>query len=237
MRTPLSDLSTERLLDVYGAYLRARLTAHPESAPLVHTLADASSALVAANERQREALATLQDALSSRDYAALVTDRMLTQFRLAVLSHVNSDRSDRLYARYFPKSSLGPQAQMSPAWLVARINRLTAYLEDDGSPEALKPWASRLTEQRIALEKTMSVAGVADDTHANAQLAEVMQRSTWLGSYRGIYGDLIKLFPADRKKVESFFRPGPKQFRRAEVSPTEETKIMSPSTQKEESAA
>ncbi len=215
MFTPSDTYSSETLLDVYGRYLGARLKADPSVADVQSGFEKAQDALSRANDRQRSARRGLQDALAARDYAAFLLSRVLAHFRLAVLGHVDFARAGPLFARYFPEGERRFTLLPLPR-RIERIKILEADLVTAPDAAGLRSWGLKFAEQRENLERAIAEWQQARVVHTEAQGAEVTERSYWRNAYRTAFADLVKLFPADRRKVETFFRPGPARRRDAE---------------------
>jgi len=208
MRIPSRELSTRTLLDLHGAYLGARLKVDPRTVGLHPAFLQATAALRAADERQRRALAELQEAQSARDYAAFVLDDVLGQFEPAVLTAAGRDRRGALFRRYFPKS-LSLLVRLRPAEQVEWVRSIETDLAEATAPAALRPWLPRLAELRAKLEKAIDAWREASIARSTARFAERHERSRWLYAYQAVHADLIKAFPGARRKVESFFRRAP----------------------------
>ncbi len=221
MFTPRSSYSSEILLDVYGTYLIARLKADPTVASVHAGFEKAQVTLTKANDRQRSSRRIVQETLSARDFAAFVLSRQVSQFQLAVLAHVDRERSSPLYGRYFPDGITG-FAGLSLARLIEKVKVFETDLASAADAVALKSWAAKFADVRGQVEKAIAAWQQAKVVHTEAQNAEVTERANWLNAYRTVHADLVKLSPADRKKVETFFRPGPASSRDAgpeEVAP------------------
>lgn len=209
MYVPHISRASETLLDIFGAYLSSRLKAHPETAGLLSVFEKSQTALNVANDTQRKARRGLQDALAAREYAEFLMDRLVSKFQLAVLAHVESDRTSALYDRYFPKGS-APHALISPVRQIERVKVFESDLAGAADAAPLKSWLPRLADQRIKLEKAIAAWHDAKVAHTEAQKLEITERSNWLVAYKMVHVDLLKLYATDRKKVESFFRRGRK---------------------------
>jgi hypothetical protein len=218
---------------VYGTYLAARLKADPMTGGLHSVLSKASAALATAHARERKAQSDLQEVQSARDYADFLMDQLLGEFESAVYAVAKRDRSHPLYVRLIPKP-VSKQVRTLPAEQVVRVASIEKDLAEAGIPEVLKPWLAKLADQRVKVEKAIAAWREAWLAHSTALYAEVNERSRWLHTYRSIHADLVKMFPGERKKIDSFFRPI-RTARRDEsppsaeaVSPTAETKVIAP---------
>jgi hypothetical protein len=205
------------LLDLYGAYLRSRLKADAGTGDLYTTLVEANDALRAADDRQRQALVDLQDALSARNHAAFQLGELLGQFELAVRSVVKRNSKDPLYVHLFasPVSRLISEVPMR---FIERVKRIEATLVTVTEDSVLKSWIPVLAEGRATVETAIAGWQRARDAHSAAHFAEMEERQRWLRTYEAIYADLVKLYPGRRAKVNDFFRPGPKAIRRADAA-------------------
>ncbi len=212
MYPPQKTNSSEVMVDMFGHYLQARLKADPEVADLDVTFECAQSALERACEARRTARRALQQALAARDYAAFMLVRQVSYFQLALLAHVDRDRGNPLYRRYFP-DGITPVVELPPGPLVETVRVMEAGLEAQSDAPGLAPWRGRLAADRSKLEAAAAALQEARVAHERAWGAERTARAGWLDAYRSTYGDLVKRFPSDRSKVESFFRPGRKSRR------------------------
>jgi len=236
MRVPNHKLSSETLLDVYASYLGARLKADPITGAVHSVFLKAKTALDAANTRQRQALSDLQELQSARDYADFVLDELLGEFEAAVFTAAKRDRKNPLYLRIFPKA-LSVQTRTSPTKQIERVKTIEKDLAEATTPSVLKTWLAKMVDLRAKLEKAIDVWSEARIAHSTAQFAEKEERTRWLRAYQVIHAELVKLFPGNRKKVDSFFRPAPKTTRREESPPADETRLIEPPKAREDESA
>jgi len=220
MFAPSNTYSSEKLLDLYGTYLIARLKADPAVASVHVSFEKSQVALNKANERQRSAGRSLMEAVAARNYAAFLLWQEVSQFQRAMLVHVHGKRETPLYVRYFAEGE-PPFSTLSMPRRIEKVNVFEADLGTEPDAVGLKPWAPRLAEQRVALEKSIAAWQHAKVLHLQAQDAEVTERSNWLKTYRTVHAELVKLFPVDRKKVDTFFRP--RRSPRGGTAPEEST--------------
>ncbi len=225
MFIPQLKVSSETLLYTYGVYLHAKLKAGPLTGDLVATLEKAQQALSDVHDREFSARIDLTLARAARDEEDFTMDRLLSHFELAVLTEVERDRSNPIYARLFPKP-MSVVARMSPTRELDRVKRIEAVLAGAAEAAALTKWMPKLAEQRAKLETAFVAWQTVRHHVAEVRTSEALEKKRWLGTYVTIHGDLQTIFPTDRKKVESFFRPGPQTDRPKAVSAADETKIM-----------
>ncbi len=218
MYRPDKTLSSERLIDTFGVYLEAKLSAHPETAGLFATFEKAQLALIAANHRERRAQRAVHLALASRDDADFLMDRLLFKFQLAVRSDANGDRTNAGYKRLFPVP-VSDHEGLSPVRKLGIVMNLESVMVGSTDVPSVKAWMPLMAAQRAKLQEALAVWEKAERAHAEMFAAELVERDRWRDTYDAIYADLIKLYPGDRKKVESFFRRGRKPKKAAEESP------------------
>jgi hypothetical protein len=219
--------ASENLFYSFGLYLEARLKADPAATGLFGTLEKAQRNLSAANERELKARAEAFIALAARDHDDFVLERLISKFELALLFEVDKNRTSPVYERFFPKG-LSYESQLSAEARIDRSKFIEAALADldhveaaaasvkTGTPGKIsfKSWKSTLALQRSKLEAAVATYRAAKGAHDGAQAAEVKERSAWLDTYVSIHVDLLKLFPGDRRKADSFFRPHTHKRRR-----------------------
>lgn len=214
MYTPYKQWSSEVLLDLFGLYLHARLNADPATHGLATIVDKAQSSLRIANERERKAFQVLQFAIAERDHAVFALRRTIVQIEGTLWLFVGKNRGDNTYRMYFPVG-LTPVLESPLAEMMNTVGTLEAALREAPAGFPLKPFLSKLTAAREALEKPEAALKAATIAHDQAYNAEVAERGLWLETYRAVFGELTKLFPSDRGRVDSYFRPGRKHKRAA----------------------
>ncbi len=232
MFIPQNHNASQRLVDTFGTYLASRLKANAETRSLYETFQKAQETLDASNALQRKSRRGMLEAQSARDHAAFLMGRVIAKFQLAVLAHVEKVRTSPLYGRYF-KDGMEAIALVPPHRLVENVKTFERDLAMSADAEALRSWVPVLVEGRMTLEKSMVEYSDARIVYTNAVNAEETERLHWVEAYRTVAGDLVGIYPADRRKIESFFRKGRKP--RGGTTPTEaatsdETKVIGPPT-------
>ena len=217
MYRPEKTLSSERLINTYGVYLEAKLGAHPETAGHFATFEMAQLALMAANHREQRAQRAVHLALAKRDDAAFLMDRLLFKFQLAVRSDANGDRTNAGYLRLFPVP-VSDHENLSPVRKLEIVRKLESVMIGSTDVPSVEAWMPVVSAHRAALEEALAAWVKATQAHVEAYAAELVERDRWSDTYDVIHGELIKLYPGDRKQVESFFRRGPKPKRAEEES-------------------
>ncbi len=206
MYLPNVTWSSERFLDHYGPYLKARLKAEPAATVFVTTVESAQDALREANERERAAARALQEAAALRDHAELAIVRTVRDFEVTLLAHVRKDRTSVTYRQYFP-GGLRAFSRASREEQLQQVAHMETMFADATDIAPVHHFARLLADARTALEAALHGWRGAEDAHMVAQLHEESERARWLESHRSVYGGLIQLFPGDRERVEGFFRP------------------------------
>ncbi len=217
MYKPEKTLSSERLMDTYGVYLEAKLSARAETMGLFGVFEKAQHALFAANHRERRAQRAVHLALASRDDASFDMDRLLMKVELSVLADVNRDRTSEAFKRLFPVP-VSDHAALSPVRKLDIVKRLEAVMVASTDVASVKAWSPLVAGQRAKLETAIAFWQKARQFHVETYAAEKVERDRWRETYDVIQGELIKLYPGDRKKVDAFFRRGPKPKRAEEES-------------------
>ncbi len=223
MRIPNMDWSSETILYTFGVYLDVRLKADPETVSLAVILEKAQSDLTVANAREQKANIALQAAVAARDHVDFQMERLVSKFEDALSYVVDRKHSSPMYRQFFPDGLTG-DSKLGVIDRVARVKVLEVGLAGllDGSMTKVDPavatakavldvlspksWIAKLSDQRLKLEASIAVWQDALVAYTHAFAAEVRERNEWKIAYRTIYAKLTELYPADRKKVESFFR-------------------------------
>jgi len=223
MFNPRDHWSSETILYTFGIYLDVRLKADPETVGLAEILEKAQSDLGAANVREQKANIALQAAIAARDHADFKMERVVSKFEDALSYVVDREHDSPMYRQFFPNGKSGVSG-LTAIHRVGRVKLIEARLTDLMSGSTTKPdvasvtvktvaetllaksWIARLSDQRLKLEASIAVWQDSLVAYANAFRAEVHERNEWKIAYRLIYAKLLELYPADRKKVESFFR-------------------------------
>ncbi len=214
MRIPQDHRSSEFLLGYYGSYLKARLKADPAAGGLVKSIETAQDSLRSANEKERAAAQALLESAAIRDHADFVLVRTVRDFEVMLLAHVKRDQASVTYRQYFPGGIDGFRSSPRGERL-QRVLHMETLLAESQAHFMIKTFARALGESRVALEKAVHSWKVAHSAHFALRESEKAERDAWLRSYQSVYGGLLILFPGDREKVESFFRPGPNRRRDA----------------------
>ncbi len=209
MFQPMIKNSSERLLDTYGVYLEAKLGAHPPTAALFAIFEKAQQVLAAANDRERKAMRAVHLALATRDDADFMMDRLLSKIELAVLSDVERDRTHPVFVRLFPVP-VSAYSELSPVRTLETVLKLETELAASTDLPSVQVWVPALAAERATLDSAIAAWQKAKLAHTETRTAELIERQSWLNAYNEIHADLVKQFPNDRKKVENFFRRGPR---------------------------
>jgi hypothetical protein len=188
-------------LYVIGRLSRDRATRH-----LVPPLRTVIESLETAAAHTETAVRAVTDARSGVDAADADLDEQISAFESALLLSVGKNRKSPRYKKLFPKGLLGA-TRTDPADQVRQARRI-----EDGITRDLgdQPFATdalpRITAAREALELQQAALQQAKDNLADVRAAERTVRIEASAQYRMTYGDLVKLFPHNLRKVRGFFR-------------------------------
>ncbi len=232
MFNPSTKYSSEVLYYTFGVYLEARLKAEPIAAGLVGLFEKAQRELISSNDRELKARIAAQIARAARDHESLEMERLISKFEMALLTTVDRNRMSPMYKFFFP-DGLKTIGRIGSLEKIERAKVLESALAglgrsdvvdktapvalghvektETGPAVSLKVWLPRFTAQRIKLEAAVSARLDAKVSHTDAQAFEVKQRAHWTATYDAVHVDLLKLFPGDRKKVNSFFHARPRR--------------------------
>ncbi len=165
-------------------------------------------------------------------------ERLVSKFEDALSYVVDREHDSPMYRQFFPNGKTGI-SELTPINRVGRVKLIEARLADLMSGSTAKPdvavatvkmvadalsvktWIAKLSDQRLKLEASIAVWQDSLVAYANAFRAEVHERNECTIAYRTIYAKLLELYPADRKKVESFFRRASKGTKRARTAAIE----------------
>ncbi|MDI7269882.1 MAG: hypothetical protein QME96_17970 [Myxococcota bacterium] len=205
MKMPKVAASTE-LWGRIVVYLLARLTRNRQTRHLVPIVKPALAALETVAAAADRAERALVEARAYHDGADDDLDGPVTAFHGELFLFVGKHLKSSLYKKCFPNGLVAVTG--------ARIQdeiRLVKTLEgtiarEVRNEEFAKRLLPRITAAREELERQVPLLRAAIEEMATAWSAELAGRHDLRRQYRIIFAELIKLFPENMKKVNSFFR-------------------------------
>lgn len=215
------------MVDIFGEYFLARMQADPEVEHLVDPFVREQNALRTAHELEREQNRRRQREKAKLDHALFQMNRTVREFELALLAHVKKDRKAAEYRRFFPNGMLATTTAPAAAG-VASVHQMERQLGENAGMKDAAVWLADLAQRREMVERAQAQYAEANADHVAARTAERLARDAWRRLYRGTYGELIALFPADRRRVGAYFREGPRREERAEPAPPAAQPAASP---------
>lgn len=208
MKMPPESTASATLLDSYGEYLLARLSAKKDLKALFEAFRVQQDTLRAKLTTANELNRAEQRALASRDDADQILDDAVRRLSMTILSITRNNRNSALYTKYFPGGLTAITLAPLPDEMIG-VGKILDLLSTEENPQ-VKGFDTALKESSVNLKTAIdgyNGAKVATDTAVNAMRA---QSITWRDTYRKIYGELTSLYPHDRSLVESFFKKAPK---------------------------
>jgi hypothetical protein len=134
---------------------------------------------------------------------------------------VNKNRSEMDYRQFFA-GGLTPVLESPRAVKISLVRTIEGLLVAGRGPKEVSTWAASLAVHREDLEKAAAGYDAARVAQRTARASEVAARERWRRAYRALYGELIRRYPGDRQRGESYFRPGLESARPAEPEPKPE---------------
>ena len=202
---PQVNASTELWVRVL-VYLVARLTrnrATRDLVPVVKPALDALEAAAAAADRSERGLI---EARAHRDGADDDLDEAVTAFEGELLLFVGKKRGASPYKKCFPKGLVAVTGARIPdeIRLVKTLEGTVAReLKDEDFAKRLLP---RIAAAREEMERQVPLLTGAIEGFAGAWSVELAARHDLRRQYRIVFAELVKLFPENMRKVNSFFR-------------------------------
>jgi hypothetical protein len=187
------------------AVLTARLKSDPQATELVADAEAASAALKTQHERwnaRRHAVKETQSGLANIDETLHSAVRVA---HLAILENVRNNRRDPKFLSYFPRGLVGIFTASYVDELQI-VRSLAERCEQDQSP--------KIKEQAGLLQAAADQLSAALDRRTQAMLAESVsfgqlqvEKLHAIDASRRIGHRLTELYPAERDRVRSYFRP------------------------------
>jgi len=228
VRTPGANAST-RLWTRIVVYLIARLTQNRLTRHLVAFIQPALDHLEATELATFAAERALVVARAHHDGADDELDEVVTQLEGQVYLHVRKDRKSALYKKLFPNGLVAITAARIPDEIAAvKILEAAVARELDGVDFATR-LLPELRAAREEIERQQPLLQTAIDALSRTWAAELAARHDIRRQYRVMFAELIKLFPENIKKVNSFFRD-PGTPRPPAADETEEETVAPPAT-------
>ncbi len=208
MRMPRADASTALWVRV-ALYVIARLTRNKvtrDLIPVIQPALDALDAAAAAMERAERALVA---ARAHYDGADDDLDEVVTAFEGQLYLAVGKNRKAALYQKCFPNGLLAVTGARIPDEVRLVKTLEGAIARELGDADYAKRLLPGIAAAREEVEAQVPLLQKALDAAAAAWSVELGARHDIRRQYRIIFAELVKLFPDNTRKVNSFFRdPG-----------------------------
>ncbi len=212
MDMPAESAASDVLLD-NGVYTLAALGADRTTTDISAALGAMQQQLVSAasGRSAAEEAATAASALAMA--AEVEAEGIIRRIESRVLEVVNKKRGVDPYARLFPGNldgAISPagRAQAAAAAHIADLIAPAAGPRLAGVTDEIANLGPELREKTAALLTRIAGLEAAEAAAVAAYGAELTCRRQWREQYRRTQALLTVLYPTDRRKVESFFRPG-----------------------------
>jgi hypothetical protein len=216
MKMPRADASTALWVRVV-LYLIARLTRNKTTRHLVPVIQPALDALDVAGAGMERADRALIGARAGHDGADDELDEAVTGFEGELYVSVGKNREAGLYKKCFADGLVAVTgAKVSDEVRLVKTLEATIAreLRDAEFAARLLP---RITAAREEMERQIPLLQQTLDAAATAWSVELAARQDIRRQYRIVFAELVKLFPENMKKVNSFFRD-PGSVRRGAVA-------------------
>jgi hypothetical protein len=210
MDNPRDDTSLAQFFP-RGAFTIAAVRADPETKNL-----ETAFATVHVNMRSKYRFVedleqTLEEAEAIIEVRDRTTDKTLRSFELRLLDLVGKNREDPRYRRYFPEGLRAVTEADARKVEPKLVRTLIKTLDEDQN----KPGLSELhAAYRDRFQTCVDAVEAADTACAQIEtqwafendVALVELRNQWVEERTKLHAELVKLFPNDPARVESFFK-------------------------------
>ena len=206
---PLAHQAAHHLEDL--AYLMSHLRADPQTASLATDVEPTYSSLNAQIEDWTTKAHDLEEAQTALENSDLVLDNAVRTARGVILTAVDHSRKSPRYVTYFPRG-LTEVITAPFSDEVATVRSLAERCAQDPSPEVQAQSAllnTAATQLAAALQRRQDMV-VAELTSYG--LLQVQKLAT-IDTCRRVSYRLAELYPNDRARVRSYFRPVSKRTR------------------------
>ncbi|MBN1774634.1 MAG: hypothetical protein JXB32_25460 [Deltaproteobacteria bacterium] len=189
------------ILYLIGRMMRDRMTRQ-----LVPGLRTTVEALQRAGAATETAIGVVTDARSAIDAADADLDEQVDAFESVLLRSVGKNRQDLRYKKLFPKGLVGATRTNLVDQVRAARRIEEGIARDLGDVPFAVEALPKIAAAREELERQQAVFQASLDDLARVRADERTARMEASAQYRIMYGELVKLYPHNLRKVRGFFR-------------------------------
>jgi hypothetical protein len=210
MDNPRDDTSLAQYFP-RGAFTISAVRADPETNGLEAAFAYVHGSLRIKYRLVEDLEQTLEEAEAIIEVRDRATDKALRSFELRLLDLVDKNREDPRYRRYFPEGlravTEADARQVEPKLVRALLKTLDEDQPKKGFSELHEAYRDRFQACVDAVEAADAACSQieAQWTHEN-DVVLVELKNRWIEERTKLYAELMKKFPNDLPRVESFFK-------------------------------